>query len=241
MQTKLAPMLQFKKRSMKKTKVLVVAAHPDDEVLGMGGTLLKLVQSGQNNLHLLFLSFGEASRGKKVANEDLRKRQAMMVSKKIGASLYLKENFPDNAFDSVPLLKIIQRVEYYLRIIKPTVIYTHHGQDLNVDHRLTFQAVFTAVRPSRYPNLKKLYTFEILSSTEWQVKTSSTVFLPNTYVDIGQYLEPKIELLKEYQREISPFPFPRSPQGVKALAQYRGMECGLKYAEAFQLIREVRL
>src|SRR3989338_8296920 len=202
----------------------------------MGGTLLKLAQAGQNNLHLLFLSFGEASRGKKEANEDLRKQQAMAVSKKIGASLHLEENFPDNAFDSVPLLKIIQKVEYYLNIIKPTIIYTHHGQDLNVDHRLTFQAVFTAVRPSRYPYLKKLYTFEILSSTEWQVKTSSTVFLPNTYVDIERYLERKIELLKEYRRELSPYPFPRSPQGVKALAQYRGMESGLKFAEAFQLI-----
>ncbi|MBI2309897.1 PIG-L family deacetylase [Candidatus Collierbacteria bacterium] len=219
---------------------LIVAAHPDDEILGMGGTLLKLAQSGQNNLHLLFLSFGEASRGKKETNEDLRKQQAIAVSKKIGARLHLEENFPDNAFDSVPLLKIIQKVEYYLNIIKPTIIYTHHGQDLNVDHRLTFQAVFTAVRPSRYPYLKKLYTFEILSSTEWQVKTSSTVFLPNTYVDIERYLEPKIELLKEYQRELSPYPFPRSVQGVKALAQYRGMESGLKYAEAFQLIREVR-
>ena len=219
---------------------LIVAAHPDDEILGMGGTLLKLAQAGQNNLHLLFLSFGEASRGKKEANEDLRKQQAMAVSKKIGASLHLEENFPDNAFDSVPLLKIIQKVEYYLNIIKPTIIYTHHGQDLNVDHRLTFQAVFTAVRPSRYPYLKKLYTFEILSSTEWQVKTSSTVFLPNTYVDIERYLERKIELLKEYRRELSPYPFPRSPQGVKALAQYRGMESGLKFAEAFQLIREVR-
>ena len=219
---------------------LIVAAHPDDEILGMGGTLLKLAQAGQNNLHLLFLSFGEASRGKKEANEDLRKQQAMAVSKKIGASLHLEENFPDNAFDSVPLLKIIQKVEYYLNIIKTTIIYTHHGQDLNVDHRLTFQAVFTAVRPSRYPYLKKLYTFEILSSTEWQVKTSSTVFLPNTYVDIERYLERKIELLKEYRRELSPYPFPRSPQGVKALAQYRGMESGLKFAEAFQLIREVR-
>lgn len=225
----------------KKTNVLVVAAHPDDEVLGMGGTLLKLAQSGKSNLHLLFLSFGEASRGKRIANEELRKRQAIAVSKKIGATIYLEENFPDNTFDSVPLLKIIQKVEYYLNIIKPAIIYTHHGHDLNVDHRLTFQAVFTSARPSRYPNLKKFFTFEILSSTEWQVKTSSTVFLPTTYVDIGQYLKPKIELLREYQREISPFPFPRSPDGVKALAQYRGMESGLKYAEAFQLIREVQL
>lgn len=220
-------------------RILVVAAHPDDEVLGMGGTLLKLAQSGQNNLHLLFLSFGEASRGKKEANEDLRKRQAIAVSKKIGVSLHVEENFPDNAFDSVPLLKIIQKVEYYLNIIKPAIIYTHHGQDLNVDHRLTFQAVFTAARPSRYPYLKKLYTFEVLSSTEWQVKTPSTAFLPNTYVDIEQYLERKIELLKEYQRELSPYPFPRSPEGVRILAQFRGMESGLKYAEAFQLIRGV--
>lgn len=224
---------------MKKNKILVVAAHPDDEILGMGGTLLRMLdEKSKYEIHILFLSFGEASRGKD-AREDLRKKETLLVGKSLGVKIYQSLNFPDNAFDKVPLLDIIKQVERYANEIKPEIIYTHHSHDLNVDHRLTFQAVFTAVRPSRYPYLEKLYTFEVLSSTEWQVKTSSTVFLPNTYIDIEQYLEPKIELLKEYRRELSSYPFPRSPEGVRTLAQLRGMESGLKYAEAFQLIREV--
>lgn len=220
-------------------KVLVVAAHPDDEVLGMGGTLLGLKSLGKTKTYILFLSAGEMSRGKQVAKEKLRLKQAIRVAGLVGAKVFLNENFPDNAFDSVPLLKITKTIERYIRKIKPRTIFTHHHGDLNIDHRLTFQAVMTACRPGK-TSVKNIYSFEILSSTEWQVKRSSNIFLPNTYIDIDKFLKQKIKLLKIYSREVNRFPFPRSATGINVLAMYRGMECGLKYAEAFQLIRSIR-
>lgn len=220
-------------------KVLVVAAHPDDEVLGMGGTLLGLKSLGKTKTYILFLSAGEMSRGKQVAKEKLRLKQATRVAGWVGAKVFLNENFPDNAFDSVPLLKITKTIERYIRKIKPRTIFTHHQGDLNIDHRLTFRAVITACRPGK-TSVKNIYSFEVLSSTEWQVKRSSNIFLPNTYIDIDKFLKQKIKLLKIYSREVNCFPFPRSATGIKVLAMYRGMESGLKYAEAFQLIRSIR-
>lgn len=225
---------------MEKPNILVVAAHPDDEVLGVGGTLLKLAKENNENIHILFLSRGEASRGEKYANERLRENQARRTCQKLGATLHWTKNFPDNAFDSIPLLHVIQSIEPYLVKLQPHIVFTHYSQDLNIDHRITFQAVYTTFRPSRQRRLTKLYSFEVLSSTEWQVKDPSQVFLPNLYVDIAPYIKKKIELLNTYKREMDSFPFPRSAEGVLTLAQYRGMECGLKYAEAFKLIREIR-
>lgn len=223
---------------MKKIKVLVVVAHPDDEILGMGGTLLKMLdEKDKYEIHILFLSYGEASRGKD-AREDLRKKETFLVGKKLGVKIYQSLNFPDNAFDKVPLLDIIKQVEGYINKIKPEIIYSHHGQDLNIDHRITFQAVFTSVRPSGYIP-ERVYTFEVLSSTEWQVKNSAYAFLPNYYVNIEKYMQKKVELLEIYSRETAKYPFPRSREGIFVLAQYRGMDCGFRYAEAFQLIRGV--
>lgn len=225
---------------MIKQILLVVVAHPDDEILGMGGTLLKLSKEGNAKLHVLFLSLGEASRLPSDANEARRKRQAQRVASEIGATIHFTENFPDNAFDSVPLLRIIQAVEPYLTKIRPSVVFTHHGGDLNIDHRLTAQAVFTACRPSNQQFVQRMYSFEILSSTEWQEKKSHQAFLPNVYINIEKQIQKKIELLGIYRQEMNPFPFPRSREGVETLARFRGMECGVTYAEAFELIREIQ-
>lgn len=220
---------------MKKNRILVVAAHPDDEVLGAGGTLLRLASEG-DNLHIVFLSKGETSRGKKVADEKLRTVQAEKVAKIVRAEVHWPANLPDNEFDRVSLLRITKIVEELVHKLKPNVVYSHHGGDLNIDHRRTFQAVMTACRPGK-TSVKRIYSFEVLSSTEWQAKTALNSFLPNVYVDIEKFIEDKINLLNIYQREIGGFPFPRSAKGIMTLAQYRGMESGLKFVEAFQLIR----
>lgn len=218
-------------------RILVVAAHPDDEVLGMGGTLFRLAEHGVK-IHLLFLSLGEASRGEAFQDENLRMKQAKMVASKIGAECYLGQNFPDNSFDSVPLLDITKVIESYILKIQPDTIFTHHRSDLNIDHRIAFQAVLTATRPGK-SSVGQIFSFEVLSSTEWQAKTATNIFLPNTYLNIEKYLQKKVNLLQIYEREMAEFPHPRSTVGIKTLARFRGLESGLLAAEAFELVRSI--
>jgi LmbE family N-acetylglucosaminyl deacetylase len=220
----------------KKAKhILVIAAHPDDELLGLAGTLCRH-RDLNDNINILILSNGEDSRGRKLANQKKRFSQAKRVADRLKAKLFFK-NLPDNAFDSVSLLNIIKIIEKVIFMIKPDIIYTHFSNDLNVDHRLTFQSVVTAVRPLTNSFVKKIFLFETLSSTEWQIGCEQK-FSPNYYVDISKYLYEKKELLSIYKDELRDYPHPRSLKGVEVLAHYRGMESGLEAAEAFEIIRE---
>src|SRR3989344_3338736 len=158
------------------SKILVVAAHPDDEILGVGGTILKHVKNG-DQVSILVLGDGESSREAKVDIEK-RENQAKRVIQALGAKEMILKKLPDNQFDSLPLLEIIKEVEAVIRQVKPEIIYTHCPTDLNVDHRLTFQAVLTACRPQPGFGVKKILAFETLSSTEWQIKDQSHLFLP---------------------------------------------------------------
>lgn len=216
---------------------MVVAAHPDDEVLGVGGTLLKHKAAG-DKISVLILANGEDSRDN---GADAKKRleKAKEAARRFGAELFFK-NFPDNAFDSVPLLKIAKAVEKIVGTVKPAVVYTHHFGDLNVDHRIAFQAVLTACRPQPGFPVKKILAFETLSSTEWQSKNESDIFKPTFYNNISNFLEEKIKILKIYKNEIREFPHPRSLEGVRTLAAFRGMEAGMKAAEAFEVIRIIK-
>ena len=221
-----------------KNKILVVAAHPDDEILGAGGTLIKHVKSG-DKVFCLILGEGILSRlgGKKT---DVGKLHfaTQQAGKIIGFKGIYFANFPDNSFDTVSLLVITQEVERYFRQIKPDIVYTHYGNDLNIDHQLTFQAVLTAGRPCNVDRPREIYTFETLSSTEWQFRNSLT-FSPNLYVDIEDTINKKVMAFEKYKSEIRLYPHPRSAQGIKILAQHRGLEAGLKYAEAYCLIRKI--
>jgi len=221
-----------------KNKILVVAAHPDDEILGAGGTILKHVKGG-DEVNILILGDGELSKGEG-ADVVRREKQCQKVAEKLGAKKVYLEKFPDNAFDSISLLKITKKVELIINQIKPDTIYTHHAYDLNVDHRLTFQAVLTACRPQPDFFVKKILTFEILSSTEWQAKDRNNMFCPNEYNNIEDFIDKKIEALLIYKDELREYPHPRSVEGVKTLARYRGMEVGLNFAEVFQIIRLIK-
>ena len=222
-------------------KILVVAAHPDDETLGAGGTIAKHVSAG-DDVSVLILGQGIASR--KEGGEDVSKEIEALRSDsrralaKLGVKEAAFQDFPDNKFDSVPLLDVIKAVEKIVSEKKPGTIYTHHHGDLNVDHRMTFKAVITACRPVG-SSVKKLLCFETLSSTEWNVQNSDTAFLPNKFVDISSTLEKKLSALREYKSEMKKFPHPRSLEGVETLAKMRGMAVGLKAAEAFEVIREI--
>lgn len=223
---------------MTQKNILVVAAHPDDELLGAGATLAAHAKNG-DRVHVLILGEGILSRDSGTSDgiQTLRK-QSEEAGRIIGFTSQRFAAFPDNAFDTVSLLSIAKEIEKAIEEIKPDRIYTHHAFDLNVDHRLTFEAVLTACRPCNPLAPAEILTFETLSSTEWQSKQTEP-FRPNVYVNVEKTLEQKIEAFKKYQSEIREYPHPRSPEGIRILAQYRGLEAGLKAAEAFHLERSI--
>ena len=218
-------------------KILIIAAHPDDEVLGCGGTIAKL--SSNNDIYTLILGEGITSRN--ISDEEKKKelkelkKQSAEANKLLGVKRVFFENFPDNKFDTIPLLNIIKSIEKVIQKIKPEEIFTHHYGDLNIDHQLTHRAVLAAVRPVGSPIVKKILSFEVLSSTEWNYQNQNNIFTPNIY--ISETLNKKLEAMKCYKSEIRNYPHPRSLEGIKILAQKRGLEAGLKFAEAFTLVR----
>lgn len=225
---------------MKDRKILIIAAHPDDEILGCGGTIAKL--SNANKVFALILGEGVRSRNLEDSEEkiNLLRNQSMSAQKLLGIKHSLFENLPDNSFDSLPLLEITQTVEKYVFNIVPDIIFTHHHADLNIDHRLTFQAVLTACRPQPKFHHPDIYSFEIPSSTEWQVYTANTTFMPNIFIDIMDSIDKKLDALKYFKSEMEEYPHSRSLKGVEIMAQNWGRKVGKEYVEAFELIRSIR-
>lgn len=218
---------------MSKT-VLVVAAHPDDEVLGCGGTIAAHRLKG-DQVHVAILAQGLASRGEVDEAERARLHQAARDAQTIlGAASLSLFDFPDNRLDSIDLLDLVKVVEGLLARHRPSIVYTHFADDLNIDHRRTYQAVMTACRPLEGSSVESLLCFEVPSSTEW----SNCPFTPNWYVDISGTLEKKVRALEAYAGEMRPFPHPRSIEGTKHLAAWRGATAGFMAAEAFVLARK---
>ena len=220
--------------------VLVIAAHPDDEVLGCGGTIARHASEG-DIVHILIMTTGEASRSdfseERVAARTDSARAAADI---LGATPPRIMDFPDNRMDTVALLDIIKAVEEVISEIRPRVVYTHHGGDLNVDHRITHQAVVTACRPQPECVVKEIYTFETPSSTEWSSKGCGPDFTPALFTDISSFLEKKKQALDCYPSEIRDFPHARSHEAIEALARRRGCTVGLEAAEAFGVVRQIR-
>lgn len=222
--------------------VLVVAAHPDDEVLGCGGTIAKLVRRGIK-VQTLILGEGITSRFDKrekgLKSKELKKLKISIdkAGKVLGVKKTFRFEFPDNRFDTVPLLDIIKAIEKVKNKVKPDTVYTHHRGDLNIDHRITYNAVLTACRPIKGETVKKIYSFEIPSSTEWNY---TYIFSPNMFVDITKTFEVKIKTLKCYEDELKKFPHPRSEEAIKCIAKRWGSVAGLGCAEAFEVVRTIR-
>jgi LmbE family N-acetylglucosaminyl deacetylase len=221
-------------------KILVVAAHPDDEILGCGGTIARYAQEGAE-IHSLILGEEVTSRttvSKKsshLALENLKK-QALTANKIIGVKKVYFSSLADNRFDTVPLLEIIKEIEKVKNDFKPEIIFTHYRSDLNIDHQITYQAVLTATRPLPEEFVKTILAFEVASSTEWNYPLS---FSPNVFYDITKTIDLKIKALAAYHSEMREFPHPRSLPGIKLQAQNRGLQSGVTDAEAFMLVRNI--
>jgi LmbE family N-acetylglucosaminyl deacetylase len=226
-------------------KVLVIAAHPDDEILGCGATAARLVAEG-HEVHFAILGEGmtsrHASRTETAASqlEDLR-RHAHAAAAKVGVNSLSLHGLPDNRLDTLPLLEVVKIVEELVDRHAPAVIYTHHAGDLNIDHGVVARAVLTATRPLAACPVREIYAFEVPSSTDWAFRCIEPVFRPNVFVDVTRGLEAKIAAMECYESEARAFPHPRSPEALRATAMRWGSVAGCAAAEAFELIRSVRL
>jgi LmbE family N-acetylglucosaminyl deacetylase len=224
--------------------VLVVAAHPDDELLGCGGTAARLVREG-HSVYTAILGEGITSRHDQRAAADPSTLESLHgCSQRVADLLGVKElslhGLPDNRFDSLPLLDVIKVVEQLIDRWHPTSVYTHHGGDLNVDHQVVSRAVLTATRPTEGHPVCELYMFEIASSTEWGFQQLAPVFKPNVFVDIRDTLSLKLEGMRQYESEARRFPHPRSPEALTAIAQRWGSVVGRQAVEAFEAVRLIR-
>ncbi|MGJ0376949.1 PIG-L family deacetylase [Aliarcobacter cryaerophilus] len=223
-------------------KILIVVAHPDDEVLGCFGTVARLIKEGYE-AYTLILGEGKTSRDEKRVVENKKDEIEILNSeiKRANDTIGIKKtfiyNFADNRFDSVDLLDIVKVISKVKEEIKPDIIFTHYENDLNIDHTITYKAVLTATRPMKNECVKEIYSFEILSSTEWNYPIS---FSPDVYFDIENFIDIKLEAMKKYYSELCEYPHPRSLEGIKLNAQYNGMRVGKKYVEAFKCIRIIK-
>ncbi len=222
--------------------VLVVVAHPDDEVLGMGGTIAYHINK-EDKVYGMYMTDGTSARKNISKNSKLSKVNRINAAKKaaniLGFTWLDAGNFPDNEMDKEPLLKYIRLVEKVKKKINPTIVYTHSIADLNIDHRITNQAILTAFRPQPNESCKEINSFEIPSATDYGHNVVAERFVPNKYVDITDFIKQKIKALNCYNDEMKDYPHPRSYAGIEILAKYRGMGIGVNYAEAFQILRSI--
>jgi len=226
-------------------RVLVVAAHPDDELLGVGGTLARHSAMG-DAVNILILAEGvtarHGTRERSAGEGDIAALMdaARSAARLVGAAEPRFAGFPDNRMDEVALLDVVKCVEQCLSELHPSIVYTHYAGDLNIDHQIACQSVVTACRPLPGTSVRAIYAYETLSSTEWAAPLEP-VFAPNRFVDISNYLEVKLRALDFYRGEMRAFPHPRSREAVAALAHDRGASIGVDAAEAFMVLRETVL
>jgi len=226
------------------SRVLVVAAHPDDEVLGCGGSIARHADS-VDQVQVLIVAEGSTSRQQERDRSQVREelsalaKAAQTAGSILGAAGVELLDLPDNRLDSLDRLDLIKRIEECVERHQPECVYVHHAGDVNVDHRRLHEAVVTACRPTPRHVVKRLLSFEVASSTEWQPPGSAPAFHPNWFVDISDQLERKREALAAYSSEMREWPHARSLEAVEHLARWRGAQVGVEAAEAFCLLRQL--
>ncbi len=226
----------------KKDSILIISAHPDDEVIGCGGTILKAIELGAK-VSVLFLGEGVSTRYPNNENSKackaaikFREQSALKCLKSLGIRNFKFNHFLCTRFDTYPILNFVRIIENFIGKVKPNIIFTHNESEVNIDHVVTNKATEIACRPISKLSVKKIYAYEAVCSSNFKFKKN---FSPDTYVDIKKYIKRKIKALKYYKNEIRNYPFPRSTLGIETQARYRGMQSGLEFAEAFELLRSI--
>jgi LmbE family N-acetylglucosaminyl deacetylase len=225
------------------SRVLVISAHPDDEVLGCGGLMSRLAKHGIQ-VTSIFLADGVSSRHdylhKESWSDELmeRRRACVKAAEILGSQQPIFYDFPDNQLDQVPILQLARAIEKHINTLSPDLILTHFPGDLNIDHRRVSEAVITAARPGTRNNPSEIWAFEVLSSTEWNA-TPNSYFKPDIFVDITDQVSSKLNALQAYNYEMREFPHPRSEKAIRALLEWRGSNSGLLNAEAFIQLRRI--
>lgn len=225
-------------------RILTVAAHPDDEVLGCGGAMARHSAEG-DEVYVAILGEGSTSREEKRESADMEmvaglKRDARAAAAILGVKEVFFFGLPDNRFDTVPLLDVIKPIEKLIADLAPRIIYTHHGGDLNVDHQVTARSVLTATRPKPGIGVEEVLAFEVLSATEWGFGRIQHAFRPEVFINITGFLETKLKALSAYPTEVCEFPHPRSLEALRAAGLRWGSVAGFRAAEAFELVRCLR-
>jgi LmbE family N-acetylglucosaminyl deacetylase len=232
---------------LRNKRIMLVVAHPDDELLGLGATMNKLIKEYGVTAHVVILGEGITSRSDK-HNPELWKEELAIhnanirsAQRAIGYQSVSIYSLPDNRFDTVALLDIIKIIEAEKESFGPEIIFTHHGGDVNVDHQRCFEAVITACRPMAHEKVKTIITFETPSGTEWRAPTDPRHFLPNLFMSVSEEnVNAKILGMESYEFEKRVYPHPRSPEALKIQAQRWGISVGCMFAEAFTLVRCVQ-
>ena len=215
---------------------LIIAAHPDDEVLGCAGLIKKL--SSKEDFYVVILSGGADTRYDK-SMENILRDNAIKANNILGVKELFFENLPNQKMDNIPILEVTQIIEKYINKLKPSRVFTHHIGDLNKDHQVIAEATFTATRPIVGQIVKEVYSYNVPSSTEWNFIEGEKTFIPNIFIDIKNELNSKLEAMECYESECRDYPHPRNIKSIKAHANYWGLVSGFEYAEPFKLIRKL--
>lgn len=224
--------------NMKIKKLLVVAPHPDDETLGCGGTILRYKEQG-NSIHWLIFTGNNKELGFSNDRIQSRSQEIKKVSAMYSFDSVNQLEFATATLDFLPMQELVQKTGNIIEKIKPEEIYLPFPGDAHTDHKIVFQTVSACSKWFRYNFIRRILAYETLSETDFNLNPLINSFRPNVFIDISNYLQKKIEIMKIYQSEISDFPFPRSEKAIRSLAELRGASAGCKAAEAFILLKEI--
>lgn len=218
--------------------ILVIAPHPDDEIIGVGGTIAKRVQQG-HEVYVCVVTKGQSPMFDQNFIEQGR-RECRQADSKLGVKETIFLNFPAVMLENVPRYELNGKIMEVVNKIKPDEVYIPHRGDMQLDHQIIADAAMVAVRPKYSHVIKRVYAYETLSETGWNIPNVVNDFIPNVYEDIAEQAELKLEVMNYFQSQLSEFPAARSIGAIEALAKYRGATVGVNAAEAFSLIREIR-
>lgn len=218
--------------------VIVISAHPDDETLGAGGTILKHVANGDNVYWVIVTNVFE-NQGFTKERVESRQQEIREVEKLLGICKTFLLNYPTMTLSSSSLIKMVPEISSVFSEIQPEIVYCLNRSDAHSDHRVIFDAVMACTKSFRYPYIKQILMYECISETEFAPVLAEKAFLPNYFVDITHFLDKKLDIMKIFESELGEHPFPRSLDNIRALAHFRGASVGVKYAEAFQLLKYI--